>query len=84
MVELLKSGVNRETSRRAVEDVYEATDSMAIARELAIKQSARLKKLDPVTARRRLAGMLARRGFEYDEIRPVIDEVIGAFDDLAE
>jgi regulatory protein len=77
MVELLKAGVVGETARRAVEDVYEVTDSAAIARELAMKQSARLKRLDPIVARRRLVGMLQRRGFDYDTIRPVIDEVLG-------
>ena len=30
-----------------------------------------------MTARRRLAGMLLRRGFDYDTVRPVIDEVLG-------
>src|SRR5438132_526734 len=43
----------------------------------AMKQAERLRKLDPQVARRRLAGMLARRGFDYDAIRPVIDEVLG-------
>lgn len=77
MVELLKKGVARETARRAVEDVYEATDSMAVARELARKKAPALRRLDPLVARRRLAGMLARRGFEYDVVKPVIDEVLG-------
>jgi hypothetical protein len=36
-----------------------------------------LKKLDPQVARRRLVGMLQRRGFDYDSIKPVIEEVIG-------
>ena len=77
IVELAKSGVDREVARRAVDAVYEVTDSLSIARELAKKQANRLSKLEPMVARRRLAGMLARRGFEYETIRPVIDEVIG-------
>lgn len=77
MMELLKAGVGGETARRAVEDVYEATDSNAIARKLAMKQADRLRKLDPAVARRRLVGMLQRRGFEYESIRPVVDEVLG-------
>ena len=75
--ELLKSGVQQETTRRALEDVYDAHDSLAVARQLAQKQAPRLRKLDPIVARRRLAGMLLRRGFSYDEVRPVIDEVLG-------
>ena len=76
-IELLKSGVSGDVADRAVEDVYETTDTMSVARELARKQAPRLKKLDPPVARRRLAGMLLRRGFDYDQIRPVIDEVLG-------
>lgn len=75
--DLLKAGVEGETARRAVEDVYERTDSLAIARELAQKKAPHLRKLDPVVARRRLAGMLLRRGFDYEAIRPVMDEVLG-------
>lgn len=77
MVELLKKGVDRETARSAVEEVYDTTDSLAIARQLAQKKAGSLRRLDPTVARRRLAGMLARRGFEYDVVKPVIDEVIG-------
>jgi regulatory protein len=77
MVELFKAGVTDETARRAVEDVYEVTDSTGIARALAMKQAPRLRKLDPIVARRRLVGMLQRRGFDYDSIRPVVDEVLG-------
>lgn len=76
-VELIKSGVEGETARRALEDVYESHDSTRVARELAMKQRERLIKLDPIVARRRLIGMLQRRGFEYESIRPVIDEVLG-------
>jgi regulatory protein len=77
MVELFKVGVVGETARRAVEEVYEATDSTGIARALAMKQRPRLLKLDGIVARRRLIGMLLRRGFDYDLIRPVVDEVLG-------
>jgi regulatory protein len=77
MVELFKAGVVGETARRAVEEVYEVTDSTGIARTLAMKQAERLRKLDPIVARRRLVGMLQRRGFDYDAIRPVVDEVLG-------
>src|SRR5439155_4618012 len=80
-MELIKSGVQGSVAGRAVEDVYDSTDTMAIARQLALKQAPRLRKLDPIVARRRLVGMLQRRGFNYDDIRPVIDEVLGYSDD---
>jgi regulatory protein len=76
MVELLKSGVKGEVARRALDDVYNSQDTLATARSLAHKQAARLSKLDPVVARRRLTGMLQRRGFDYEDIRPVLDEVL--------
>lgn len=79
-IELRKAGVTGEVADRALNDVYEQHDSTAVAKELARKQLPRLKKLEPVVARRRLVGMLQRRGFDYDDIRPVIDEVLGQED----
>jgi regulatory protein len=77
MVELIRAGVKGDVAARALDDVYDAHDSTAVARGLAKKQAARLKRLDPIVARRRLVGMLQRRGFDYDSIKPVIDEVLG-------
>lgn len=76
MVELLKSGVKGDVARRALEDVYASKDTTALARALAEKQAPRLRKLDPFVARRRLTGMLQRRGFDFDDIRPVLDELL--------
>jgi regulatory protein len=76
-MELLRSGVKGEVADRALDEVYEKTDSVAVAKALAQKQAARLKRLDPMVARRRLVGMLQRRGFDYDAIKPVVDEVLG-------
>lgn len=76
-MELLKSGVKKEVAEKALEEVYQQTDSTATARALAEKKAPSLKKLDPMVARRRLAGMLMRRGFDYETIKPVIDEVLG-------
>lgn len=81
IIELMKSGVDRETAARAAEDVYAKEDSLAIARQIVAKQTPRLRKLDPLVARRRLVGMLQRRGFDYDTIRPIIDEVLGGAED---
>lgn len=82
-VELIKAGVKGNVAGKAVEDVYDATDTIGLARQLALKHASRLRKLDPIVARRRLVGMLQRRGFNYDDIRPVIDEVLGYSDDPA-
>jgi regulatory protein len=76
-MELLKVGVKGDVADRALDDVYDVHDSTAAARQLAEKQAPRLRKLGPMVARRRLVGMLQRRGFDYDSIKPVVDEVLG-------
>jgi len=76
--ELIKSGVKSDIADRALDAVYDdKSDAVAIARQLAEKQAPRLRKLDPAVARRRLIGMLQRRGFSYDEIRPAIEHALG-------
>ena len=77
LMELLKVGVKSEVASRAIDEVFDPADSLATARELALRQAPRLRKLEPEVARRRLAGMLQRRGFDYSQIKPVIDEVLG-------
>ncbi len=77
MMELMRAGVKKDVAEVAVGEVYESNDNVAEARKLAMKQAERLRKLDPQVAKRRLVGMLARRGFDYDSIRPVIEEVLG-------
>ena len=76
-MELRRAGVTGDVAERALNDVYAGRDNAAEARELARKQLPRLKRLDAQVARRRLVGMLQRRGFDYEDIRPVIDEVLG-------
>jgi len=77
MVELMKAGVKKDVAQGAVGEVYESNDNVAEARRLAEKQVERLKKLEPPLARRRLIGMLSRRGFDYDCIKPVVEEMLG-------
>jgi regulatory protein len=76
-IELMKAGVKADVADKALADVYDGHDSVSVARELARKKVASLKRLDPAVARRRLVGMLQRRGFDYESIRPVVDEVLG-------
>lgn len=76
--ELIKAGVPKETAHRAATEVFESHDSLAVARQLAARKSPSLQKLDPQTARRRLTGLLLRRGFNFEEIKPVLDEFLTA------
>jgi regulatory protein len=77
MAELLRTGVAAAVAAGAIEAAYGKTDSSAIALGLAQKQAARLRRLEPAVARRRLIGMLQRRGFDFDDIRPVVERVLG-------
>ena len=83
-IELLKAGVRGAVADRALEDVYAQHDGAAHAKLLALKQAPRLRRLDPAVARRRLVGMLQRRGFDYDTIKPVVDEVMEGQADSAD
>jgi len=77
-VELLKAGVKKDVADAALDDVYhDKNDSTREARQLAEKKAPSLRRLEPAVARRRLAGMLMRRGFDYETIKPVIDQVLG-------
>ena len=82
MMELRKAGVKSDVAAKALDHVYETQDSVAVARELARKKAPSLRRLDPLVARRRLVGMLQRRGFDYESIKPVVDAVLGEVDDV--
>ncbi|HEV2106757.1 MAG TPA: RecX family transcriptional regulator [Thermomicrobiales bacterium] len=72
--ELWQKGVDRETARDAVDrsELDEHDAALAIA-------NAKIRSyagLDRDVAYRRLGGLLARRGFGYDVVKPVLDEVL--------
>ncbi len=73
--ELRQKGVDDETARAAIRETMEgeATDERELARRAAEKWRPRPDE-EPERARRRLHGFLARRGFDDDTIREVIDE----------
>jgi regulatory protein len=77
MGDLLKRGISKEIAERALGETYDATMELTTAGQLAEKHALRLSKLDPAVARRRLAGLLSRRGFEYEQVSDVIDSVLG-------
>ena len=76
-LDLIKAGVKYDVADRALNSVYAETDTLAVAREFAKKQAKRLSRLEPQVARRRLVAALQRRGFDYEDIKPVVEEVLG-------
>lgn len=75
--ELARKGVSRALTDDAIDTVLEeeAVDQRAIVEEAARKKLRSLAGLDPVVQRRRLYGFLARRGYEVDDIRSVLDGI---------
>ena len=73
--ELWQKGIDRETAADAIaeSDLNEHDAALAIARSKARSYGG----LERAVAYRRLGGLLARRGFGYDVVKPVLDEVLG-------
>lgn len=81
--ELFKRGVARDVADEAITDVLaeDEVDEDAIIDRVARKKLRTLAKLDLPTRRRRLYAFLARRGYEPDDIRRVMDELLDADED---
>ena len=70
-LELRQKGLDDESAKSALENV----DDEALAYEAAQKRAARLKSLERSEFRTKLSGFLARRGFSYSVIAPVVTRV---------
>jgi regulatory protein len=81
-MELRQKGVDRETIETTIEETE--IDEVAAATELARKAAAKMRGLDPETAKRRITGQLARRGFDYGTIRAALADALGATDEDAD
>ncbi len=71
--ELRKLGVSRETIESVLDSCY--PDDADLVRQVAVRRAESLRRLDRATFRRRLAGYLARRGFDYAVVSPLLDEL---------
>jgi regulatory protein len=78
--ELRRKGVDDETARTALDDLEPAREEQA-ARELVRKKLRSMRGLDRVTATRRLAGLLARKGYPAGLAFAVVREELGQRDD---
>ncbi|GAA4286769.1 regulatory protein RecX [Georgenia daeguensis] len=73
--ELRRKGIEPEVAALALEQVDES-DERAAARRLVEKKARSTRGLDPQVRRRRLAGMLARKGFSGGVAMRAIDDVL--------
>jgi len=78
--ELRRKGVDDETARSALDDLDPA-DEEAAARALVRKKLRSLRGVDTTTATRRLAGLLARKGYPAGLAFAVVRDELGAVDD---
>lgn len=70
-LELRQKGLDDESAKSALEGV----DDEALAYETASKRATRLKGLEWSEFRTKLSGFLARRGFSYSVIAPVVTRI---------
>jgi regulatory protein len=77
--ELGLKGVNAELADEAVERVIadEEVDTRAVVERVARKKLASMGDLDSLVLRRRLFAFLARKGYDLDEIKAVMQELHG-------
>lgn len=82
LADLARKGVERRVAERAVAEVGGDDDGERRERlqALATKRVAQLKGLDRETARRRLVGYLARRGYPAVEVWEAVAAVLGGPD----
>lgn len=78
--ELRRKGVDDETARTALDDLDPAAEEHA-ARLLVRKKLRSLRGVDRTTATRRLAGLLARKGYPAGLAFAVVREELGAADE---
>jgi len=80
--ELRQKGVERETARAAI-DAAEI-DELGAAQELGRQKMRSYRGLERAVAHRRLGGFLARRGFGFDVVGPVLDELLAGWGEVDE
>jgi regulatory protein len=74
---LAKKGVARDVSDAAIATVFEeeGVDQSAVVEAAARKKLRSLVRLEPAVRRRRLYAFLARRGYDADDVRKVMEAV---------
>jgi len=71
--ELFKKGINKEIVDQVFSDA--ALSDENLLQKVAAKTVAKYKSLPPREARQKLIAFLMRRGFEWEDVRGVVDEL---------
>lgn len=75
--ELIDKGVDKDTAEKVVAEV-KGEDEMRLALQLARKRAKHYQRLPLPTAKRRLYGFLARRGFNSETVTQVLEQVFNS------
>ena len=75
--ELIDKGVDKDTAEKVVAEV-KGEDEMRLALQLARKRAKHYQRLPLPTAKRRLYGFLARRGFGSETVSQVLEQVFNS------
>ena len=75
--ELIDKGVDKDTAEKVVAEV-KGEDEMRLALQLARKRAKHYQQLPLPTAKRRLYGFLARRGFGSETVSQVLEQVFNS------
>lgn len=70
--DLLARGISLTLAKEVVAETMPQTDELPLAREFVRRKQTQYAGLDGATRWRRMAGLLARRGFGWDTIRKVL------------
>ena len=73
--ELRKKGISGEQAEQAIEDAFREVRERDLALMVLRKRRERYRRLERVQALRRMYGFLARRGFDVELARDVIQEI---------
>ena len=73
--ELVAKGIDREIVRRELSEVFTPGTEHATAKKAAERKLRALEGKEAGIRRRRLAGFLERKGFSYDIIRDVLNDL---------
>jgi regulatory protein len=71
--EMRQKGVSASAIEQALANLD--SDEEELAHQAALKQSRKLQHLEKIDFQRKLSAFLARRGFDYETIKPVVDNI---------
>ncbi len=74
-------GAHPEVIRAALGRAYPEGADEEMAYRVAAKRARRYRGEEPAACRRKLAGFLSRRGFDYDDVQKALRRVLGEIED---